>query len=276
MFDRVCVRTTGVGVYRGGETYLRIGPGLASELSTHRLLLRRGFPVARILEYGYRRRLPYYVEESLGPSTLGDLFAAEVDSTGGVSDASFAHFTEVLGRQIRAQARTATSGWSRAAFAELVGVARTAALHPEVAVCEGFDRATRRLARLPGTVLHGDLHPDNACLGGIIDVEGTGRGMLGYDVLTAAFVPAMCEDAGFAAGQLRGYLRHLDDVVGTVASGRLSDHLEALLMCRVIALASRRHRDREIRAIRSRVLRSSLETYRSGGSLAAGWGLDPA
>ena len=45
-----------------------------------RQMARRGFPVARVLEYGYRRGLPYYLEGSLGSSTLGDLFQAEVDT----------------------------------------------------------------------------------------------------------------------------------------------------------------------------------------------------
>ena len=274
-----------MGVYRGDETYLRIGPGLASELATHRQMARRAFPVARILERGYLRRLPYYVEESLGSSTLGDIFETEVDTRGSVSDASFDRFSDVIARHAQAQARMATARWAAGAFAELVGVAQAAALHPDLggAVREAFEDAVARLERLPGTLLHGDLHSDNTCAGGVIDLEGTGWGVLGYDVVTAVFVPAMGEVelesgappyAAFSSAQLRRYLSRLDDIFAASGPGPVSDELEALLLCRAISMCSRRHRDPAVRPIRTHLLRSTLDTVRRGGGLAARWGLD--
>jgi hypothetical protein len=274
-----------VGVYRGDGAYLRIGPGLAAERATHRQMARRGFPVAAILEHGYRGRLPYYVERSLGSSTLGDIFDAEVDTRGSVSDDSFECFTEVIVRHALAQARMATAGWSRRAFAEFIGVAQAAALHPDVAAdlrdaCEG---AIGRLQQFPGTLLHGDLHSDNTCAGGVIDLEGAGRGVIGYDVVTAVFIPAMTEavpesgappSAGFSSAQLRRYLSRLDDTFGACGSGPVSDQLEALLLCRAISMCSRRHRDPAIWPIRTRLLSTTLDTVRRGGGLAARWGLD--
>ena len=53
-----------------------------------------------------------------------------------------------------------------------------------------FEDAVARLEQLPGTLLHGDLHADNTCAGGVIDLEGTGRGVIGYDAVTAVFVSA--------------------------------------------------------------------------------------
>ena len=283
-FDRVCVRQTGVGVYRGAETYLRIGPGLATELATHRQMARRAFPVAQILEHGYLGRLPYYVEESLGASTLGDIFATEVDARGSVSDESFERFSDVIAQHAVAQARMATPRWSVGAFAELVGVARAAALHPDLgeAVREAFEDAVARLEQLPGTLLHGDLHPDNTCAGGVIDLEGTGRGVIGYDAVTAVFVSAMGEiepgggapPSGFSPARLRRYLSRLDDVFGALGPGPVSAVLEPLLLCRAISMCSRRHRDPAVWPIRTQLLRSTLDTVRRGGSLAARWGLD--
>ncbi len=274
-----------MGVYRGDEAYLRIGPGLAGELATHRQMGRRGFPVAAILERGYRGRLPYYVERSLGSGTLGDIFDAEVDTRGSVSDESFQHFTEVIAHHARAQARMATTRWSVGAFAEFIGVARAAALHPAVAedLREAFEDAIRRLQQFPGTLLHGDLHSDNTCVGGVIDLEGAGRGVIGYDVVTAVFVPAMTEAApesgappyaGFSSAQLRRYLSRLDDIFGACGSAPVSDQLEPLLLCRAISMCSRPHRDPAIWPIRTRLLRTTLDTVRRGGGLAARWGLD--
>jgi hypothetical protein len=258
---------------------------LAAELAIHRQMARRAFPVATVLEHGYLGRLPYYVEQSLGSSTLGDVFEAEVDTRGSVSDESFERFSDVIADHALAQARMATSRWSRGAFAELIGVARAAALHPEVAdaVHEAFEDAAARLERFPGSLLHGDLHEDNACAGGVIDLEGSGWGMIGYDVVTAVFVSAMAEVepekgappyAGFSSAQLRRHLRRLDDIFTACGSGPVSDELEALLLCRALSMCSRRHRDPAVWPIRTRLLTTTLETVRRGGSLAARWGLD--
>jgi hypothetical protein len=274
-----------VAIYRGDEAYLRIGPGLSAELATHRQMARRAFPVAAILEHGYRGRLPYYVEQSLGSSTLGDIFDAEVDTRGSVSDESFEQFTEVISRHARAQARMATARWSVGAFAEFIGVARAAALHPDLAedMRDAFEDAIGRLQRFRGTLLHGDLHSDNTCVGGVIDLEGAGRGVIGYDVVTAVFVSAMAQAvpeggappyAGFSSAQLRSYLSLLDDIFGARGPGPVSDELEALLLCRAISMCSRRHRDPAIWPIRTRLLSTTLDTVRRGGRLAARWGLD--
>jgi hypothetical protein len=283
-FDRVCVRRTGVAVYRGDDTYLRIGPGLIGELATHRLLLRHGFPVARLLERGYLGALPYFVEASSGPCTLGDLFRAERDEHGAVSDKSFALFESVALRYARAQVEVATARWTPEAFATLIGVDRAAALLPELAhdLRTAFEQAVERLASLPGTLLHGDLHPSNVCTGGVIDLEGTGRGVIGYDVVTAVFVPSMCDvrvgdeppSAGwFSSYQVERYLRRLDEVFGRIGAGPVSDRLDDLLVCRALSLCAGRHPHDAVWLARSAMLRTALEDYRAGDGLAARWGL---
>ena len=279
------MRNTGVAVYRGDKAYLRIGPELAGELAIHRLMTRRAFPVARILERGYVHDVPYFMEESLGSRTLGELFDTEVEAHGSVSDQSFDCFSDVIADQARAQAAMATARWSAGAFAELVGVARAVALQPDLEqeIGDAFEWAVARLEQLPGTLLHVDLHPDNTCARGVIDLEGAGPGVLGYDVVTAVFLPAMCgvepQDnarpyAGFSSAQLGRYLSRLDDIFGAFGSGPVSDQLDPLLLCRIIALGSRRHRDPDIWEIRSRLLRTTLDTVRRGGGLGARLGLD--
>jgi hypothetical protein len=284
-FEQVCVRRTGVAVYAGDGTYLRIGPGLAAELDMHRQMLRHGFPVATILEQGLHEQLPYYVEESLGPTTLGDVFLAEAEARGGISDQSLAGFSDVMARHARAQAAIDTPEWSADVFAELVGVTGAVALLPDIGsdIRNVFGEAMDRLDNLPGTLLHGDLHPDNTCAGGIIDLEGTGWGVLGYDVLTAVFVPGMClverQDhtmpaTWFSSSQLRAYLRRMDEIFGLAASHPPSDHLDSLLLCRAISLCARRHPSPDIWLARCLVLRDAVEAYKAGEELAAQWGLE--
>jgi|SoiMetStandDraft_5_1073268.scaffolds.fasta_scaffold127677_2 hypothetical protein len=102
-FERVCVRRTGVAVYRGDQTYLRIGPELAAELDLHKAMLSFGFPVAGILGEGMHEGFAYFIEESLGPQTLGDRFEEELDARGGITDEGFAEFMDVVERQTWAQ-----------------------------------------------------------------------------------------------------------------------------------------------------------------------------
>jgi hypothetical protein len=285
-FERVCVRRTGVGVYRGDGCYLRIGPGLGAELDVHRGLLGLGYPVAEILAEGTHDRLPYVVEESLGEATLGELFLAEQAAGEGVSNRSFALFSDVMARHAQAQVQARTPGWSVLAFADLIGVGSAGALLPDIGevVRGAFDDAVVWLQRLPGAMLHGDLHPDNVCVGGVIDLEGAGRGVVGYDVLTAVFVPAMCAVAregdaepgtGFSSSQLRGYLQRMEAITATAGCSVGPDDLDALLLCRAISLCAHRHRDPDIWRARSRTLRKALEDYRTGERLAARWGLGP-
>jgi hypothetical protein len=146
-FERVCVRRSGVAVYRGDAGYLRIGTTLEPELAVHRLMLDRDYPVPRILHVGRHDGVLYVIEESLGSQTLGDRFAAEKRADGRVSDAGFSLLLAVAERYARAQAAMA--------------------------------RSELRLGERPVALVHPDLHAFNMCPGGVIDVEGAETGPAG-------------------------------------------------------------------------------------------------
>ena len=71
MSEHVCVRSSGVAVYRGDGTFPHLGPGLEDELCAHRQLLAYDFPVPRLLEVGVHEGSTYVVEESLGQERSG-------------------------------------------------------------------------------------------------------------------------------------------------------------------------------------------------------------
>lgn len=278
-FELVCVRRSGVAVYRGDSTYLRLGPGLAEELAAHRHLHAHGFPVARILQEGTHDGVPYMVEESLGAGTLGDRFSAEVDAHGTVGDASFSLFQDVVARHARAQAAMAVTS-SRADaddFARVVGVSAAEALVPELGerIRVAFDRAAAAVHPAPAVLVHGDLHPYNTCAGGVIDLEGTGRGPAGYDVVTAAFVPMLCDEgattgrAWFSSGQIDGYLSMIDDAFRACGHPRPSTYLDQLLVCRAIALCAARHPLPAVWLARRRMLRAVLDRCDEGEAVGA-------
>ncbi len=67
---------TPVSVYRGENSFLRIGPKdlISSELHLHRKLLNFGFPVSSIISEGEKDGRYFYVETSLGDTHFGNVF----------------------------------------------------------------------------------------------------------------------------------------------------------------------------------------------------------
>ncbi|MFL6133810.1 MAG: hypothetical protein ACJ72A_13460 [Nocardioidaceae bacterium] len=241
-FERVCVRRSGVAVYRGETGYLRIGSRLEPELAVHRLMLERDYPVPRILHVGRHDGVLYVIEESLGSQTLGDRFAAEQRADGRISDEGFSLFLAVAERYATAQSASA--------------------------------RPAATLGEAPMAVVHPDLHAFNMCRGGVIDVEGADWGQAGSDVATAPFVPALCGLTGpdspwFDAGQISKYLAMVDGVFGDQGLPPPTDRLDELLVRRAISVCAKQHPNPAVRAARLRVLRAVVDTFLSGGGVRA-------
>lgn len=278
-FELVVTRRTGARVYRGDGTYLRIGPGVVQEQELHRTMLGLGYPIAALLGYGEHEGEPYLLEESLGPVTLGERFEAGLDSDGLVPDDEATFFVDVVRRLATAQADVAAgqSTWDVDGFAALVGVEGAVANLPQrgAEIAGAFADSAARLLVLPGALVHVDLHPHNTCVGGVIDLEGSGTGVLGYDVATAIFVQTLCDPefgtltapAWFSPPLIRTYLSMLDETFASVVHGALSSHLPDLLVCRAIAMCARRHPRSEVWRARLQMLERVLA---SPGELPAG------
>jgi hypothetical protein len=270
-FEQVCVRRSGVAVYHASDAYLRIGAGIEVELATHRRMVEHGFPVAPLLDEGIHDGVPYFVEASLGSSTLGEAFDRERETFGRISESTFAAFNTVAGRHARAQVATSTPDWSSVDFAELIGLEPAAGLVPELAtdLRAEWERVDDQLQALPGTLLHFDLHPYNMCAGGVIDLEGAGWGPLGYDVVTASLTPPAVkvtseEPVGswLTTAQLGRHRQTLAEIFEVV--GRPTDHLDALAVCRAVSWCAQRHRDPTVQDARERGLQAALSAYRLG------------
>jgi Phosphotransferase enzyme family len=270
-FEIVCVRRSGVAVYRGDNAYLRIGAVLEAEIAAHRLMLERGYPVARILSTGRHGGVPYMIETSLGRMTLGDRFSAEHEVDGRISEQGFGIYLTVAERYARAQAASVVDVAGPRALARLVGLEDAVVLVPDVAdaVREAFIAAVPALERLPMALTHPDLHALNMCPGGVIDLEDVDWGPAGYDVVTAPFVQDLCGlvDRGtrwLSTSQVDAYLGMVDRVFGEEGLRIPSDLLNELLVCRSIALCATRHPVPALWAARQRVLRRVVRGFLDG------------
>ncbi|HEU0285449.1 MAG TPA: phosphotransferase [Nocardioidaceae bacterium] len=261
-----------MAVYRGDQTYLRIGPGLAAELDLHKTMLSFDFPVAGILDEGVHERFAYFIEESLGPQTLGDRFEEQLDAGGGIVDEGFADFMSIVERQIRAQLSMPTRPVSADEFDHVTGAHQTAKRLPDLAprILDAFHAALARLDDFPGTLVHGDLHAFNMCAGGVIDLEDSGWGIAGYDVLTAAYVSAL-GDLGdrpwFTTQQIESYVAMIDRVFANHGIAPPSSRLDDFLLCRTIALCSQQHPNAEVSRCRDDTLRTMLDRFEAGRPL---------
>ena len=271
-FERVCVRSTGVAVYRGDQAYLRIGPGLAAELDLHKTMLSLDFPVAGILDVGVHEGFAYFIEESLGPQTLGDRFEEQLDAGSGITDGGFAEFMDVVERQARAQLSMPTRPVSADEFDHVTGAHRAATRLPDLAtrILDALHAAMARLGAYPGTLVHGDLHAFNMCSGGVIDLEGSGWGIAGYDVLTAVYVSSLCdlgERAWCTTQQIESYVAMVDRVFADYRIAPPSSRLDEFLLCRTIALCSQQHPNVEVSRCRDDALRMMLGRFETGRPL---------
>jgi hypothetical protein len=216
--------------YRGGTTYvsqdrrrfLRVGSraDISDEYRTCRDLLRRGFPVAPVVTRGVLDdERAYFVEESIGTDTFGELFGAQTEQAGVVEDTCFALFTDVLGRYLRAQCAAAVAP-ADPALARVVLMDNAFRNHPPVPatadVAAAVGRATDRLAGHPRCPSQSDLNPFNVLPAGVIDFELAVPAPLGFDVVTSVFFghywPAGRKAYEITAGQTRRFLATMDDV----------------------------------------------------------------
>lgn len=273
-FELVCVRQSGVAVFQGDGTFLRLGSAISDELEVQRRMLELGYPVPDIVEVGEHAGAAYVIEESLGDRTLGDVWA---DRTGGArtTDHEFSAFLDVMRRQARAQLND-TRPWRREDVADFLGVARTCANVPALAgMVEGaFGRAVALLRPFPSSLQHGDLHPFNTCPAGIIDLEDAGWAPAGYDVTTAVLDPTLADSrwdharpalAWFTSRQVTVYLSAVDEEFRRAMLPPPSGFLDAYLVCRAIAICSRIPRDGAIWDRRQRMLDRALTSFLDEG-----------
>jgi hypothetical protein len=282
-FELVCVRRSGVAVYRGDRGYLRLGTAVASELAAHREMLERGYPVADILEVGVHGGSTYFLETSLGTGTIGDACAERGGGSGQLmSSREFSAFRGIMTRWAHAQLTARRRPPSVTELADFLGVTRAVGNVPRLApgIREAFGRASTSLGGLPATMQHGDLHPFNVCRLGVIDLEGAGWAPAGYDVATAVFEPTLAEAnwvdgrlavAWFSHPQLATYFAALDEEFLRASLPWPSTLLDAHLMCRAIARCSHVHREGVIQSSREDVLERLLSAFLAEGRVPIAW-----
>lgn len=241
-FELLGLQKGGSAVYRGEKNYLRIGPkeGIAADRLIHQAMEKAKFPVARILSEGELNSHGYFVEESLGERSFRAAFQEDMEARSRINDAHFTAFLALMKKFYSAQKKSAKGDWDTDEFAagiRLPELCRELPVHAD-AIRERFAVAIERLKPLPRALTHGDCNPANLYERGVIDLEDSFYGPLGYDIISALVTIEWAPEVKthefyaqyrFAPEQKAAYLKQFRQI---------APHFDDLAFCRAAWLSS--------------------------------------
>lgn len=182
-------------VFRAENYFARLGPEpfIGAQAVRAAELYQRGFPVPEVIDSGNHEGDWYFIETAFAGETFHVLFAEETERHGRIQDSTFQAYLDVIRRYMIAQ--TAPSNRTIVDPHDFVHQ-----LIPQSQVFQAYERhghdatlydraiqrAIQQLAAAPTGILQYDLNPFNILKQGVIDIELSGPGVIGYDSLTSA------------------------------------------------------------------------------------------
>ena len=263
------------------DSFLRIGPKelISPELELHRKLLTYGFPVPQITSEGIKDGRQYYIENSVGDTLLGTVFAEDSKKGEGVSREHFSDLVSLTSIFAEAQLKTLES---REAFNEFYKGIHVDVLEEELPELKdtirlAVEKLQKGTASLPTVLSHGDLNPHNLFKKGVIDFGSSFHAPAGYDLITNLYhiynfpADSSHENArryDFTAEQRAEYLSTMDKIYEKHHLPKVSDFLNHFIFARAIWSAVKMDHYPKLQAWRYEQFKKILDTYISGGDLA--------
>lgn len=250
LFRLMGAQRSGTRVYRGETAFLRIGaPGvIARDLSYHRRMEAAHMPVPAILREGTHTGEAYFVEASLGEKSFRNAFAREYETTSVVTAAQFGLFLESAKKFFEAQLSTRKTAFNRDALATAIRLPSLISELPEYSeqMEKVFKLQCKRLALLPSVVTHGDLNPSNMYPSGVIDLEDSFDGPLGFDAISAIRTQDWFPDGDYeftarfrlSDAQRAAYMSEIDALAIRHGAQPISAFQKELEFCRAIWLCA--------------------------------------
>lgn len=253
-FDLLGTQRSGAAVYRGENAYLRIGEktAIAHDLMQHHEMEKHKYPVAPVIAEGELNERAYFIEKSLGPKSFRAIFEEDYLDRGVVADPHFNQFVSVMKKLHTAQVKARTTEWQVGDFASGVNVTKLSQELPiyREQIETRFVQAVERLKRLPGVLNHGDCNPANVYEKGIIDLEDSFLGPLGYDAVSSLCTIEWSPPTRnyefhaqykFTDEQKASYLKALSTLNTKSRLPSLATHFDDLAYCRAVWLCSGMH-----------------------------------
>lgn len=263
-------------VYQSGSAYLRIGPAklISKELALQRMLLKKGFPVAEIMDSGRLGKQQFYIEKSLGKVVLRHVFASDHSRYGRVLEKNFSVYLKLTERFANAQLSTISRAHANG-FDKSMNLVDLMIEFPEMAglISEAFRKAKSRISRFPLVLCHGDLNVSNFLPKGIIDFEWAFWGYAGFDVIGniyfTYFFPKVKRDRSARVyepteGQIAKYLDAMDLIYERHGLQRPSDYKDDFMYPKAVWAASKMGKYPGMQRWRFDLLRQITNEYLDG------------
>ncbi len=242
-----------VSVYKGADSYLRIGPAdcISREVAFHKELSQFGFPIAEILEEGTFESLSYFIERSLGEKHFGQVFKSDILKNGNVQDPDFGELLDLVTKYATAQLKSASlQTFDKESFEKLIHYDLILEEKPELRekTMEAMRRIEERIIKLSMVLSHGDFNPHNILAGGVIDWERGRLAPAGYDLATCVsqiFFFPFDGDFEYTGGyryskeQVRNYWKEMDAMYAGAHFPKISGYANDFIFCRSIWSATR-------------------------------------
>lgn len=177
-----------------GLKYLRIGKTkniMKDEALYVESLYNLGFPVPRVIEQGQIGNREFYIEQSIGKITLGDMFNKEYILQGKINQITFKYFCNIICNYFNAQLNSLVDSTKQFDLKKVIMLSNVLKENPDLdplKVRKCIKKINKRLLTLPNVFSHGDLTPRNTFNSGIIDFEFHFIAPAGFDVLLAPLI----------------------------------------------------------------------------------------
>jgi len=288
VFEFIAFRVRGqVAIYRGVDAYLRIGPEaeVRRQLAAQTKLQSLGTPAPQVLDQGRMSTFYYYIESSLGNTSLGTEFERTASKGLTASNATFDTMLKLVGALTNAQIQTLKPANARAPRLRPLKIDRLLGEAPWLrsAVNATIRRAFARLAAVPLCVCHGDFNPYNMFSDGVVDFEHSFNGWLGYDAVynlvhsqlfpISAVGVQPSRTYSFTTEQVDRYIQLADSLCQAHHIMPLSDRLDDLAALRCLKSAANTVRTgapfASLQRWRRAELPRLLDIYLNGGDVLA-------
>lgn len=239
VFELVDVQRGGSAIYKNENYYLRIGdlPKLGEDLTLHKRMESFGFPVAQLVSEGNFQNMPYFIEESLGTECFGQIFKKETQTFGQVTDESFGKFLAITAQFATAQLKTVseTKNWETFRTGLHLDILCQELPLLKQKIIDKYSQVEERLKAFPFGILHGDFTPFNIYPKGIIDLEDSFLGPVGFDVGAFPGIQNWFPDTSddelhkvykCTNSQTQEYLRTMDNIYQGEGLPKISDFLD--------------------------------------------------
>lgn len=258
-------------IYKDETTYVRIGQPdkIRKDLELHKKMEQFNFPVAKLLGEGEMEGMTYFIEESLGDKCYGLIFQNETEKFGQIQDQTFDQFLAICLKFATAQLKTVTKDQPWEKFAVGVHLPEICQELPEEAgrIKQRWAQAIEHLKVFPFAICHGDFGSFNTYPKGVIDLESSFLGPIGYDVGAwaghAQWFPESSDYEfyrlfNFTKAQKDRYFSTLDELYQQHELPRISDYIADWDFTKGIWSSARNHKAPKLQQYRYELFKKLL------------------